>query len=378
MPTSEIVASVESGLRDAKVPPVTADTARTAIIGILQKRNPPPSNITPDESRALRSLRRDYSIVILPADKGRSTVVMDKSDYEKKAMDLLSETNTYRKLPRDPAASLERRMNALLLELKRSGVIPDPLYYRLRSSAGRTPLFYGLPKVHKPNIPLRPIASFVGSPSYQLSKHLVYLLVPLVGKTCSHVKNSIEFASFISDQTLQQDQMLVSFDVVPYSPTFRWTWPVKWLVLVYTLMSPLKTKQCCHRTRSWLSQVLPECYQPGISRELLSTNIRNSHGVSSVSDSSWPGHGRCGGKSPDIFPIQTAILEEVQYGTAESTMLHASFEYLSREYIIIISSRACWYTLRVRIELSRGDYRSREIASRVVHILASRFSFLTS
>ncbi len=97
----------------------------------LQKRNPPPSNITPDESRALRSLRRDDSIVILPADKGRSTVVMDKSDYEKKVMDLLSETNTYRKLPRDPAASLERRMNALLLELKRSGVIPDPLYYHL-------------------------------------------------------------------------------------------------------------------------------------------------------------------------------------------------------------------------------------------------------
>ncbi len=56
---------------------------------------------------------------------------MGKSDYEKKAMDLLSDTNTYRKLPRDLAASLEWRMNVLLLELKRSGVIPDPLYYHL-------------------------------------------------------------------------------------------------------------------------------------------------------------------------------------------------------------------------------------------------------
>ena len=88
------------------------------------------------------------------------------------------------------------------------------LYNRLRSSAGGTPLFYGLPKVHKPNVPLRPIASFVGSPTYQLSKHLVFLLAPLVGKTPAHVKNSIDFASFISDQTLQQGQMLVSFDVV--------------------------------------------------------------------------------------------------------------------------------------------------------------------
>ena len=50
--------------------------------------------------------------------------------------------------------------------------------------------------------------------TYQLSKHLVFLLAQLVGKTPAHVKNSIDFASFISDQTLQQDQVLVSFDVV--------------------------------------------------------------------------------------------------------------------------------------------------------------------
>ena len=67
---------------------------------------------------------------------------------------------------------------------------------------------------HKPSVPLRPIASFVDSPSYQLSKHIVYLLSPLVGKTTSHVNNSIQFASFISEQTLVDSQMLVSFDVV--------------------------------------------------------------------------------------------------------------------------------------------------------------------
>ncbi len=68
--------------------------------------------------------------------------------------------------------------------------------------------------MHKPAIPLRPIVSFVGSPSYELSKHYVYLLSPLVGKTTSHVKNSIEFTSFISEKTLESTQILVSFDVV--------------------------------------------------------------------------------------------------------------------------------------------------------------------
>ena len=68
----------------------------------------------------------------------------------------------------------------------------------------------GLPKIHKVGVPLRPIGSFGQSPMYQLSKHL---LSPLVGKSPSSVKNSKEFATFISEQTLQSDEVLVSFDV---------------------------------------------------------------------------------------------------------------------------------------------------------------------
>ena len=43
-----------------------------------------------------------------------------------------------------------------------------------------TPLLYGLLKIHKPDSPLKPIASFIQSPSYQLSKHLARILSPLV------------------------------------------------------------------------------------------------------------------------------------------------------------------------------------------------------
>lgn len=44
-------------------------------------------------------------------------------------------------------------MNALLLSLQRAGKIPLQLYKHLRSSAGKIPLLYGLPKIHKPDIP---------------------------------------------------------------------------------------------------------------------------------------------------------------------------------------------------------------------------------
>ena len=66
-------------------------------------------------------------------------------------------------------------------------------YEKLRCSSGTTPPIYGLPKIHKSGVPLRPIVSFYTSPVYQLSKFLVKLLSPLTGSTESFVCNSKRF-----------------------------------------------------------------------------------------------------------------------------------------------------------------------------------------
>ena len=42
------------------------------------------------------------SILILPADKGRATVVIDVTSYEEKALSLLQDDNVYAKLKKDP------------------------------------------------------------------------------------------------------------------------------------------------------------------------------------------------------------------------------------------------------------------------------------
>ena len=68
-------------------------------------------------------------------------------------------------------------------------------------------------KVHKPGVPLRPIVSTIGSVSYPLAKHLARLLGPLVGNTDAHVKDSREFVSFVQTLSLDEDEMMVSFDV---------------------------------------------------------------------------------------------------------------------------------------------------------------------
>ena len=76
------------------------------------------------------------------------------------------------------------------------------------------PLLYRLTKVHKPGVPLRPIVSFVSSPTYELSKFLAGLLAPIVGLTSSNIRNSRAFVEFIRSQTIPKEEILVSFDVV--------------------------------------------------------------------------------------------------------------------------------------------------------------------
>ena len=146
----------------------------------------------------------------LIADKERSSYsCVGQGQVDAKMNALLEDSVTYKKLDRDPVSSLERRLNAFLLQMKKKGSIRDNLYYYLRSSGGRTPLLYGLPKMHIIDVPLCPIVSFVNSPSYQLSKHLAKILSPLVGNSDPYVRNASDFVSFVGSQIIQPDEVLV-------------------------------------------------------------------------------------------------------------------------------------------------------------------------
>ena len=170
--------------------------------------------------------------------KGKATVVMDRADYDAKVGQMLNDENTYQLLKKDPTASLERKMNLQLLYLVRVGRLHNDVYLRLRSSAGRTPLLYGLPKVHKPSVLLRPIVSFLSSPTYHLSKFLADLLQPVVGKTSSHVKNSREFVDFIRSERLTSEETMISFDVVSLFTCVPTILLSKWPVADWGMMPP--------------------------------------------------------------------------------------------------------------------------------------------
>ena len=151
--------------------------------------------------------------MILPADKGNKTVVMNRKDYDAKIENMLAD-GTYKKLAKDPTARIERKIDTMLKQVEKTGEIPKQKRLYLTPHSSAPPQLYGLPKVHKPDTPLRPIVSAMDSPTYKLSKEIAMILSPLADKTPSFVKDSSEFARRMRETRFDENDRLVSFDVV--------------------------------------------------------------------------------------------------------------------------------------------------------------------
>ncbi len=85
-------------------------------------------------------------VAILPADKGRATVLMNKEEYHSKLTQLI-QSGTYRLVKKDPTKTQETKIGHILKNLEREGKIPTMLYNRLRPTGCRPPLLCGLSKL---------------------------------------------------------------------------------------------------------------------------------------------------------------------------------------------------------------------------------------
>ena len=188
-PVGEYIAAVEqacSRLSQGEADELQVEVKKTLKKAQNQLRTT--SNITNEEFRALKELKEDKSRMILTTDKGFALVIMDKKDYIQKA-ELLN-TNTYKKIAEDPTNKHKNRLVNILKNIKSEGGLSEETYKKLYPTGAVSSKFYGLPKVHKPGIPLRPIVSSTGTATYNTAKELARLLKPLVGSSIHHVQNT--------------------------------------------------------------------------------------------------------------------------------------------------------------------------------------------
>ena len=78
IPFEDIIAATEATAH--RLEQNTADALRTDMAEVLRKAKPLKPNMSFKQHSAVRALRNDSNIVIVPADKGKATVVMDRTD----------------------------------------------------------------------------------------------------------------------------------------------------------------------------------------------------------------------------------------------------------------------------------------------------------
>ncbi len=110
LPIVDFITCTESAIHHAKIPPGEAEELRRFVAITIKNAKLPKSNLSKEKGKALDKLKRDRDIVILLADKGRCTVVLDSTTYDSKIQELLNDTKTYQVLKRDPTNGYKERI----------------------------------------------------------------------------------------------------------------------------------------------------------------------------------------------------------------------------------------------------------------------------
>ena len=84
-------------------------------------------NLTRDEREAILSLSNNRHIIIKPADKGSSAVIMNTKDYIFEANRQLADTSFYAALDYDPTESFTLEINTFITKMfKDRQILPAP------------------------------------------------------------------------------------------------------------------------------------------------------------------------------------------------------------------------------------------------------------
>jgi len=118
---------------------------------------------------ALINLKADTSIIIQKADKGGGIVVLDAIDYVKKIMEMLNIRITYTPTPHIDLVAAKSEIDGAVHLLHNNDFIYSRKKRHLTQCQPKIPILYGLLKIHKPIVPLRPIVSQINPPAYRLN-----------------------------------------------------------------------------------------------------------------------------------------------------------------------------------------------------------------
>ena len=163
-----------------------------------------------------RKYLKENNLLAIPFDKGIGICVMKSETYYKKMDDIIKlpqfeKVEKKRKNEKHPILKEEERIQRDLKEMLDSNEISKTLYDKLRPRGSQPPRLYGLAKVHKEEVPVRPVLSMPGSAYYGIGKQLALWLSNIpecrINSSTKSVRDSLK------EMRIEDGREIVSFDV---------------------------------------------------------------------------------------------------------------------------------------------------------------------
>ena len=173
--------------------------------------------MTSDERRKLRYWSENRSLTIKRADKGGKIVIMDTAYYFEHCELLLNDREFCEKLDANPTLIYTEEVKQKIDDMLKNSYITKQEYNYLaeNSENPQTPLFYGLPKIHKifdSFPPLQPIVSGLHS----CTCNLIDSFLKFQAQKCkSYIRDTKVFLIKLSSiKNIPENSFLVTTDVL--------------------------------------------------------------------------------------------------------------------------------------------------------------------
>lgn len=153
-------------------------------------------------------------LLVTRSDKGKHTVLIDRSAYSQKMQQLVDSTSDYVRIDEFNVTDFENRNNRFVKILRIKGTIDRGEAYRYTDSACFVAQLYGLIKIHKCNHPVRPIVSACSAPGFKLAKLFASILGNVFHENGFHVKDSMDFVEQVQNISIEPNESMISFDVI--------------------------------------------------------------------------------------------------------------------------------------------------------------------
>lgn len=153
----------------------------------------------------------DNQAIVTKADKGNTIVILNQQDYYNKSIDFIK-NNNIKEIKKDPTKSYVKQINNIINQS--NNLFQNNEKNKLKQPNAKAPQFTGLPKIHKPDTPIRPLINYKTAPCYKIAKVLQKVIkanITIVNN--NSLKNNLEIIEKTKNLNILPQHKLISLDV---------------------------------------------------------------------------------------------------------------------------------------------------------------------